>query len=675
MKLFISIIILSLILVIIKNCEDSVKTESFISRVIESQPVKYLEKYKMGVDYYNNETGKLSNFLSNVLKFQVIGANPKTVVERVNNGKFHFGIIKENLLQDAFFGQGVFSEKHLNLRMVARLFPISLFFVSLRKSKNQIKSIQDIRGIKVRDSIKIGIYSPKYKFKNKLKNEEKDPSLLIYYKLFNHLGLKMGNKGKGTYQLEVYSKRDKLLEALQNKEIEFCGFQDVFTSSDTLKRWSEKIKPEDLHIFGLDTLPDSEIRFLFPRMKISNLQLSFTPYDKDQESNVDESLVTDDIVKLIVNYLFNENNYFWNRGQWKNLKNRDRLREELKKQWNTILSNQKKRNTILLQNQLLSEKDKVLKNLDISDKFININRQKLFIEKYSKNQEIEKLKKSVKETEEEQENIQEEIKELDKKIEKTKERMKENEKQRIILNDIKPKDINDTKQLKEKIKYIVIERNKLLNKKQEIIFNEEPLNFGKWQDFQRFPYWSPLTVGELKKMDNKKYKMFVDEYSETMDKEIEELELKKKKESDKKSIELKIKQLKQKKESFLKYKKVKPEKEKKDNKGYIDVTQYKRPGSRRSIAPVTFKTIQEYYVLISEEDVPIPPVYNVLYSFIKLPNSIKTKQDRILVKTNYNIPLHPAVKILYDEYSREENVENICKNKIGDMECIVRGLK
>ena len=159
MKLILSIIVFLTILIIIKDCE-----EPFISKVIESKKVKYLTNYKMGVDYYNNEAGKISNFLSNVLKFKVVGANPKKIIENVSNSKFDFGIVKENLLQDAFFDKGVFNKKHLNLRIVSRMFPISLFFISKSMNENQIKGFNDIKKIKDTKNLTVGIYSPKYKF-------------------------------------------------------------------------------------------------------------------------------------------------------------------------------------------------------------------------------------------------------------------------------------------------------------------------------------------------------------------------------------------------------------------------------------------------------------------------------------------------------------------------------
>jgi hypothetical protein len=248
----------------------------------------------------------------------------------------------------------------------------------------------------------------------------------------------------------------------------------------------------------------------------------------------------------------------------------------------------------------------------------------------------------------------------------------------ILIKAIIPKDIKDISKLKESIKYILLERNKLLTKKSEIIFNEEPLNLGKYTGEQRFPYWNPLTVNQLKKMDNDSFKKFIDGYSVNIDQEIKiqiEEKLKPKNKKKIKMIDDKIKDLNNQKNKFLKYQKQDPNKlKRKQANGYIDITKFRSPMSSKSLAPVTFKTVQEYYVLFSEEDVPVPPVYNVLYSFIKLPNDIKSGQSKLLIKTDYNLPLHPAVKVLYTEYDSEQNTENICKNRISNFDCIIKGL-
>jgi len=680
MKLILSVALLISILLLIKHFEkqDPLNKELFISKVIESDKVKYLTNYKMGVDYYNNEAGKLSNFLSNALKFRVVGANPKQVIENVSNGKFHFGIVKENLLQDAFFGQGVFDKKHLNLRIVSRMYPISLFFVSLRSSINQVKSMDDIRKFKTKDNIRIGIYSPKYKFPQKISSDEKDPSILIYYKLFNHLGLKMGDKGSGTYQLEIYGKRDKLLEALKNKEIEFCGIYDVFTNSDILNKWSINTDSSNFYIFGLESIPDHEIKFMFPRMKISNLDLSLKPYDKNRESTMDDSLVNDQIVKLIIDYLFKKDNYFWNNGQWSKVNNRDTLLSTLNVEWKKFKDNQLKRNLILLQNQLLSERDNALTNIKISSNFIKSSKTKINLEKKYIDLQIANLKKSVNNTKQQRAQLTKKKNDLDKDLKENQEKVETNAINTKKIKAIIPEDMNDISKLKDSIKYILLERNKLLTKKSEIIFNEEPLNLGKYTGEQRFPYWNPLTVNQLKKMDNDSFKKFIDGYSVNIDQEIKiqnEEKLKPKNKKKIKMIDDKIKDLKNQKNTFLKYQKQDPNKLKiKQANGYIDITKFRSPMSSKSLAPVTFKTVQEYYVLFSEEDVPVPPVYNVLYSFIKLPNDIKSGQSKLLIKTDYNLPLHPAVKVLYTEYDSEQNTENICKNRISNFDCIIKGL-
>ena len=183
-------------------------------------------------------------------------------------------------------------------------------------------------------------------------------------------------------------------------------------------------------------------------------------------------------------------------------------------------------------------------------------------------------------------------------------------------------------------------------------------------------------MNELKNLNYKSFLTFIDNYKEKILKDIKKQELEIKNTKDKTEIgalNKKIQKLKIRKNDFDKYTTTKPKS--REPTGYLDITKNKNPTSKRGIAPVTFKTLQEYYVLFSEEDVRVPPVYNVLYALIKLPNDIKSSQKNLLIKTDYNLPLHPAVKVLYEEYTTEENVEDTCRNRIGDMECIIKHLK
>ena len=666
MKLILYTTLLIIVLLIIKNCE-----EPFISRVIESKKVKYLTEYKMGVDYYNSEAGKISNFLSNALKFKAIGANPKQIVENVSSGKFHMGIIKENLLQDAFFGKGVFEKKHINLRAVSRMYPVSIFFISKIKSDNQIKGINDIIKIKNIKNLRIGIYSPKYKFSKKIKSDEKDPSILLYYKLFSGIGLEMG-AGIKQYTLEVFNKRDKLLDALDNQEIDFCGVNDVFSDSDILNKWSKKEDASNFYIFGLDDLSDYKIKFMFPRMKISNLDLTFKPYDKNKEPNINKELLNVEIVTDLMEYLFTPDNFYWNSDNWINIRGRDKMFNEQKSQWTKIKDDQKKRNTILLKNQLTIEKTNILNNINISTKFINIYKSEYYVSEVKVLEDRKKLLlKSTVNTTLKQNNLSKKIKDIKKKIGVLDKKLAINKTNKINFAKLDPSAINSITDLKKHIQTIIIERNKLLNEKQEIKYNLIPLNFNTLSSNQNFPYWNPFIINELRDLNAKTFRNFIVKYETHIESEINKLKLQKKTTQTEKKIVF----LNNKKGYFSKYKINQKDKAKGGARGYIDVTTNKNPMSKRGISPVTFKTIQEYYVLFSEEDVHIPPVYNVLYSFIKLPNNIKTRQSKLLFKTDYNLPLHPAVKILYNEYDSEENVDNTCKNRIGDIDCIIKNLK
>jgi hypothetical protein len=670
MKLILSIIVFLTILIIIKDCE-----EPFISKVIESKKVKYLTNYKMGVDYYNNEAGKISNFLSNVLKFKVVGANPKKIIENVSNSKFDFGIVKENLLQDAFFGKGVFNKKHLNLRIVSRMFPISLFFISKSMNENQIKGFNDIKKIKDTKNLTVGIYSPKYKFSNKISSDEKDPSILIFYKLFDNIGMKMGKK-KGEYQLEIYKKRDKLLESLKNKQVDFCAVFDVFNDNDLLKNWSKDTTASEFHIFGLNDLSDYELKFMFPRMKISNLDLTFKPYDKDNKSNINKELVNAEIVMKIMEYLFKQDNYFWTADKYKNLTNRDKLFNEQRLQWNILRNDNISRNLTLLRNQLTNEKKAILSNIDISTTFLNKNKAKILLYLQNVKEKKNRLKKSVSNTKQKQIYLDKEVKDLEKEKTKVEEKLKENKENKTKISGFVPKSMNSIDKLKDNIKFIIIEKNKLLNEKNEITYRTEVLNFGAISGNKNFPFWNPFIVNELKNLNYKSFLTFIDNYKEKILKDIKKQELEIKNTKDKTGIgalNKKIQKLKIRKNDFDKYTTTKPKS--REPTGYLDITKNKNPMSKRGIAPVTFKTLQEYYVLFSEEDVRVPPVYNVLYALIKLPNDIKSSQKNLLIKTDYNLPLHPAVKVLYEEYNTEENVEDTCRNRIGDMECIIKHLK
>ena len=235
-------IALLIVVILVIRITESYTLEPMVSRVIESDEIRYLNRYNMAVDYYNNEAGTVSNYLSNALRFKVIGANPKEVINGVSQGKYQFGIVKENLLKDAFYGEGLFSEPNINLRIMCKMFPVSLFFISDASNKDYISGINDIKNLAERRHINIGVYSPRYYFPNKESSDEKDPSLSIYYKLFNHLNIKPDKTGKRTYTLKIYSNRNDLLVALKDPaKLAFCCIYDSFYNNDILKNWNKKI--------------------------------------------------------------------------------------------------------------------------------------------------------------------------------------------------------------------------------------------------------------------------------------------------------------------------------------------------------------------------------------------------------------------------------------------------
>ena len=129
------------------------------------------------------------------------------------------------------------------------------------------------------------------------------------------------------------------------------------------------------------------------------------------------------------------------------------------------------------------------------------------------------MKKSVLNTPEKQKEFDKQIKEQEKEEKKIKQRLEENKKNRIKITKISSQNINNIDKLKENIRFIIIEKNKLLNEKNEINFSTKQIDFKGISDNTNFPYWNPFIVSELKNLNNESFKRFIDKYRENIMKE------------------------------------------------------------------------------------------------------------------------------------------------------------
>ena len=673
-----SISLFILVILVIKNYQKEYFTniEPMVSRVIESAPVRYLNRYNMAVDYYNNEAGIVSNYLSNALKFEVIGTNPKEVINGVSTGKYKFGIVKENLLKDAFYGEGVFSKHNVNLRIMCKMFPVSLFFISDASNQDYVSGINDIKNVADTRHINIGVYSPRYYFPNKVASEEKDPSLSIYYKLFNHLNIKPGKTGKRTYTLKIYSKRNDLLVALKDPSIiDFCCIYDSFYDNDILKNWSKKIDTSKIQIFGLNDIPTNELKYLFPRMNISNLDVTDEPY-KTGKNLEGKQLDKYHLIIILIKYFFMKDSYYYKEtGNYLALKN----------EWDTMLKNAKdktKENLLKQRNYLITElitdsniKIKQLNIRKISNprELIALKRKCLILEKGMGKYPICKKLKPNSGTTLKQINIS--FKKLTNEATELPKDIKYNEslKKYKVENSTK-KTISE---LKTEIGSILGDYNKHRKTKQQINFDKIlEVDLSKYTG-KSFPPWAPLSVSELNAMDSKKFDIFYTKTIRAMNSSIIKGEsIYKDKYSIQKKQFIKLFSKTRERELNLLFneKNVSSINTTNEPTGYIDVTKYRHPMFSKSMNPITLTTIQEYYVMFTEEDVPDAPVYNLVYSFVKLPNDIKARQRRLLIPTDYSIPLHHGVRILYTKYKTEEDTDKVCRNRIGSADCIIKKL-
>ena len=659
------------ILVIRIYDRETYTLEPMVSRVIESDEVRYLNRYNMAVDYYNNEAGIVSNYLSNALRFKVIGANPKEVINGVSEGKYKFGIVKENLLKDAFYGEGLFSEQNINLRIMCKMFPVSLFFISDASNQDYISGINDIKNLAERRHINIGVYSPRYYFPNKESSDEKDPSLSIYYKLFNHLNIKPGKTGKRTYTLKIYSQRNDLLVALKDPaKLDFCCIYDSFYNNDILKNWSKKIDTSKIQIFGLNDIPTNELKYLFPRMNVSNLDITDEPYKtgKNLEGNQIDKY---NLIIRLIKYFFMEDSYYYKGTATA------AAAATLKNEWDTILKNAKDKtitNLLKQRNDLITEltvnsgvriKQLNIRKISNPRELVALKRKCLIFEKKGKYPVCKKLKPNSGLT---LKQVNDSLKKLTIEAAKIPEDIKYNVslKKYVIINSTK-KTISE---LKTEIINILSDYNKDRKTKKQIKFDKIlDVDLSKYAG-KSFPPWAPLSVSELNAMDTKKFDVFYTKTIKAINDKIRSSE----------TISSK-KEYSRQKEQFKKLFSKTRERElnllfnkntAKEPTGFIDITKYRHPMFNRSMNPLTLRTIQEYYVMFTEEDIADAPVYNMVYSFIKLPNDIKSRQKRLLIPTDYSIPLHKGVRILYTKYKTEEDTDKVCRNRIGSMDCIIK---
>ena len=671
-----SIAILIIVILVIKNNEKEgfQNIEPMVSRVIESDTVRYLNRYNMAVDYYNNEAGTISNYLSNALKFKVLGANPKEVIEGVSKGKYHFGIVKENLLKDAFYGEGVFSEQHINLRIMCKMFPVSLFFISDASNQNYVSGINDIKNLAEERHINIGVYSPRYYFPNKVKSDEKDPSLSIYYKLFNHLNIKPDKTGKRTYTLKIYSKRNELLVALKDpSKLDFCCIYDSFYNNDILKNWNKKIDAKKLQIFGLNDISSGELKYLFPRMKISNLDVTDEPYKTGKNLEGKELDKYSLIIRLIKYFFMKDSYYYRETGNYTALKN----------EWDTILKNAKdktKLNLLKQRNDLITEliansgvriKQLNIRKISNPRELITLKRKCLILEKKGKYPLCKKLKPNSGTTLKEVNNSLKKL--TDEAVKIPKDIMYNMSLKKYKVEKITKKSIGD---LKIEIINILSDYNKDRRTKKQINFDKIlDVNLSKYAG-KSFPPWAPLSVSELNAMDSKKFDTFYSKTIKTINNSIENGEsISSRKGYSKQKNQFKSlfsKTRERELNLLFNEKNVSSIDKTNEPKGYIDITKYRHPMFNKSMNPITLKTIQEYYVMFTEEDVADAPVYNLVYSFVKLPNDIKARQRRLLIPTDYSMPLHNGVRILYTKYKTEEDTDKVCRNRIGSMDCIIK---
>ena len=676
-----TVLLIIVILVIRIYDRETYTLEPMVSRVIESDEVRYLNRYNMAVDYYNNEAGIVSNYLSNALRFKVIGANPKEVINGVSKGKYKFGIVKENLLKDAFYGEGLFTEQNINLRIMCKMFPVSLFFISDASNQDYISGINDIKNLAERRHINIGVYSPRYYFPNKESSDEKDPSLSIYYKLFNHLNIKPGKTGKRTYTLKIYSKRNDLLVALKDPAtLDFCGIYDSFYNNDILKNWSKKMDTSKIQIFGLNDIPTNELKYLFPRMNVSNLDITDEPYKTGKNLEGDPIDKYNLIIKLI-KYFFMKDSYYYNATATGTATG---TAAALKKEWDTTLKDAKNNtNESLLKqrNDLIAEltvnsgvriKQLNIRKGMIPRELIMLKRKCLIFEKKSKYPVCKKLKPNSGLT---LKQVNDSLKKLTDEAAKIPGDIKYNVslKKYIVLTST-TKTISE---LKTEIGQILGDYNKDRKTKKQIIFDKTlNVDLSKYAG-KSFPPWAPLSVSELNAIDAKKFDIF---YTKTV-KEINgkirtsvNISSRREYSRQKEQFTKLFSKIRERELNLLfnKNTNVSLIKTAKEPSGYIDITKYRHPMFNRSMNPVTLRTIQEYYVMFTEEDVPDAPVYNMVYSFIKLPNDIKSRQKRLLIPTDYSIPLHKGVRILYTKYKTEEDTDKVCRNRIGSMDCIIK---
>ena len=687
-----------------QDIQKNSNPEPFITRNQESKKVRYLDRYNMIVDHYSNESGILSNFLSNALKIKVTGGSPKEVINGVSSGKYQFGIVKEEILQSAFFGKDIFETEHINLRPVSRLFPVSMFFMSNSKSPNYIKSITNIKQIAEKRHINIGIYSPKFLFANKIKEplDTTDPTIMVYYKLFNFIGLKMKDSGKNTYSIKVYNKRNKLLVDFKNPAtLDFCCIYDVFENNGLLENWSTKIPKNDIHIFGLDDIPNNDIRFLYPKKKIKTIDITFSPYNNDSGSNINENEILEQLIIELIDYFFDKQGYFFGKviekdqqlkiytdnvskqflsnydtikGKWEAIKQKKststtkQLKQQLQGMQNNIVNNNKVTRELRLKK--LKEKELIMKLKILKSKCLVKYEKKADKSNYlpmieckqaraTSDMSLINLNKELEDTIKKYNGLQDDIEYKNKIIKSIKKSMENTD---ITTPEIKS-------QIAEMIK-ITNENN---SNKKEITFNEAVLSLSDFNDNSKLPEYSPFTIYELNQMTISKFEGFYNDI-------IKKIDIDRKKTT---NIKNKSKLKKQKEDFITKFKKY-AEYEKTiwergnlirtNFKGITGQVQYSHPMANRTLSPISLKTIQEYYVLFTEEDVRIPPVYNVLYTFLKLPNKVKTRNSKLMLPSNYNIPLHNGVIALYNEYDTASNIDDICRNKIGDMDCIVKNL-
>ena len=128
--------------------------------------------------------------------------------------------------------------------------------------------------------------------------------------------------------------------------------------------------------FGLDDIPDNDIQFLYPKKKIKTIDITFSPYNNDIGSNINENEILEKLIIELIDYFFDKQGYYYGKVIEKDqhlkvysekvskkfLSNYDAMKEK----WDTIKQKKETNTTKQLKQQLQGLQNNIVNNSKVT---------------------------------------------------------------------------------------------------------------------------------------------------------------------------------------------------------------------------------------------------------------------------------------------------------------------